>query len=90
LKIIFFLLAGSILLVFSPALIKMAKQAQWNRDHQGQTELRPATRVWVAKQVGYYYCPNSILYGKAQPGAWMTQGRAVEIGYRSATGEFCP
>ncbi len=89
-KIVAFILAGCALLISSPSLIRMAKQAQWNRDHADSAQLqKPAMKVWVAKEVGFYYCPNSILYGKARPGQWMTQGQALEIGYRSATGEFC-
>jgi hypothetical protein len=90
LKFVFAIFALVGLLIASPTLIKMAKQAEWNREHQGASLLdKPAMKVWVSKQVGYYYCPQSALYGKAQPGVWMTQARALEVGYRSATGEFC-
>jgi hypothetical protein len=90
LKIIAVILAGCVLLISSPYLIRIAKQAKWDQDHRDSSMLqKPAMRVWVAKQVGFYYCPDSVLYGKAKPGAWMTQGQALETGYRSATGEFC-
>jgi len=90
LKIVFAIFGMCALFFFSPSLIKIAKQAQWDREHRGSLELqKPTMKVWVAKGVGYYYCPESKLYGKAKPGELMSQGQALEVGYRSATGEFC-
>ncbi len=45
--------------------------------------------VWAVKQTGLYYCPDSKLYGKAEPGVLMTQEKALEGGYRPAGGETC-
>jgi hypothetical protein len=89
-KFVFAIAALAVLLVYSPSLIRMAKQAKWNYEHQDSAQLdKPAMKVWVSTHVGYYYCPQSTLYGKAKPGTWMTQSGALAVGYRSATGEFC-
>ncbi len=89
-KIVLAMLALCAVLVFWPSILKTAKQVEWNRNHEGSSQLqKPAMKVWVAKQVGFYYCPESMLYGKTRPGELMSQGRALEVGYRSATGEFC-
>jgi PilZ domain len=46
-------------------------------------------RVWVVKQTGLYYCPDSKLYGQTESGALMTEEKALERGYRPAGGETC-
>ncbi len=46
-------------------------------------------KVWAVKQTGLYYCPDSKLYQKVEPGRLMTQERALEEGYRRAGGERC-
>jgi hypothetical protein len=46
-------------------------------------------KVWVHKNTGLYYCPDSKVYGKSIPGLYMTQGDALERGYRPAGQEPC-
>jgi len=45
--------------------------------------------VWTDKKTGWYYCPDSKLYGKLKPGAYMTEEQALERGYRPAGGYAC-
>jgi len=46
-------------------------------------------RVWASKKTGFYYCADSKVYGKAKPGAYMTQEKALERGYRPAGENPC-
>ncbi len=46
-------------------------------------------RVWTVKKTGWYYCPDSKLYGKFKPGIYMTEEDALERGYRPAGGYAC-
>ncbi len=46
-------------------------------------------RVWTSKSSGYYYCTDDPYYKNAQPGAFMSQGDALQSGYRSILGQFC-
>jgi hypothetical protein len=46
-------------------------------------------KVRVNKSTGIYYCPDSALYGRSDPGAYMTQAEAVQTGYSPALGEPC-
>jgi hypothetical protein len=45
--------------------------------------------VWTYKKTGVYYCPDSKLYGKVKPGAYMTQEKAEESGYQASGGDTC-
>ena len=45
--------------------------------------------VWVYRQTGLYYCPDSKLYGKLRPGGYMTQEQAQARGYRPSGGQVC-
>ena len=46
-------------------------------------------KVWSYKKTGLYYCADSKLYGKVKPGAYMTQEKALESGYRPARQSPC-
>src|SRR5215813_944929 len=46
-------------------------------------------RVWAVKPTGFYYCSDSKLYLKVEPGMVMTQEKALEQGYRPAGGKTC-
>jgi hypothetical protein len=46
-------------------------------------------QVWVHGRTGFYYCPDSKLYGKITPGLYMTQEKAFEKGYRPAGQQAC-
>ena len=46
-------------------------------------------RVWVNRSTGIYYCPDSAMYGHSEPGAYMSQGEAVQTGDSPALGEPC-
>lgn len=54
-----------------------------------ESKAKRDVQVWAVKQTGLYYCPDSKLYGKAEPGMLMTQEKALEGGYRPAGGETC-
>jgi hypothetical protein len=56
--------------------------------HQsGKTRLN--VKVWVNKSTGIYYCPDSAIYGRSEPGIYMAQGEALQTGYTPALGEPC-
>lgn len=46
-------------------------------------------QVWTSKTNGYYYCTDDSFYKSVQPGAFMSQGDALQSGYRSILGQFC-
>jgi hypothetical protein len=50
---------------------------------------KPGITVWVNKRSGLYYCADSKVYGKLQPGGPMLQGEALTNGYRPAGNEAC-
>jgi hypothetical protein len=45
--------------------------------------------VWTYQKTGMYYCPDSKLYGKAKPGKYVTQEKALASGYEPAGGNAC-
>jgi hypothetical protein len=55
---------------------------------QKKQSLMPNVKVWAKKQTGFYYCRGGILFGKDE-GRLMTQGEALESGYRPADGQYC-
>lgn len=54
-----------------------------------QTAPHSTIRVWVNKKSGFYYCPDSKLYGKLKPGFFMPQGKALAAGYRPPFNVTC-
>lgn len=46
-------------------------------------------KVWANKKTGWYYCPDSKLYGKLKPGMYIMQDDALERGYLPAAHEPC-
>lgn len=46
-------------------------------------------QVWTSKSSGYYYCTDDGFYKNVQPGSFMSQGDALQSGYRSILGQFC-
>ena len=61
----------------------------WKTSATAQTRARSAIRVWVNKKSGFYYCPDSKLYGKLQPGFFMPQGKTLAAGYRPPFNDTC-
>ena len=53
----------------------------------GENQVR--VMVWTSKSNGYYYCTNNSYYKSVLPGTFMSQGDALQSGYRSVLGEFC-
>jgi hypothetical protein len=45
--------------------------------------------VWTDKRTGFYYCPDSHLYGHTESGRYMSQGEALQDGYTAAMNEPC-
>ena len=41
------------------------------------------------RKSGFCYCPDSKLYGKLKPGFFMSQGKALQAGYRPPFNEMC-
>src|SRR5215472_2298790 len=52
----------------------------WKSSASARTAARSTMRVWVNKKSGFYYCPDSKLYGKLKPGFFMAQDKALEAG----------
>ena len=52
-------------------------------------ETQVGVQVWTLKTSGYYYCADSQFYNMTQPGTFMTQGDALQSGYRPKLGQFC-
>lgn len=46
-------------------------------------------QVWAVKKTGWYYCPDSRLYGKVKPGTYLNEETALQRGYRPAGGYAC-
>ncbi len=58
----------------------------------GKTErhaLNESVRVWVSSRSGLYYCADSTLFGKINPGVYVAQGEALQKGYRPAEAQPC-
>ena len=45
-----------------------------------QSAVSESVRVWASPRSGFYYCPNSTLFGTMTPGSYMTQGEALQKG----------
>lgn len=52
-------------------------------------ENQARVKVWTFKSSGYYYCTDDNYYKSVKPGAFMSQGDALQSGYRSILSEFC-
>lgn len=79
------------ILVFSPALVKWEPLTRLFRFPAKRPHAaRPDAKVWVNRQSGFYYCAGTTFYGKVQPGAYMSQGEALQGGYRPIGNEPCP
>jgi len=79
------------LVIFSPALVKWEPVTRLFRSSGRRHQVaRPDAKVWVNRASGFYYCPGTSLYGKVQPGAYMSQGEAVQTGFRPIGDEPCP
>ena len=80
-------------LPFLPALVKSWRAAdRVYRIAPFSTQTVSAAtvvKVWTYKKTGLYYCPDSKLYGKIKPGAYLTQEKALESGFRPAGQEPC-
>jgi hypothetical protein len=61
----------------------------WKNTATAQSAAQSNIRVWVNKRSGFYYCPGSKLYGKLKPGFFMSQGNALQTGYRPPFNEMC-
>lgn len=46
-------------------------------------------RVWTSQKTGYYFCTDNDFYKNVQPGSFMSQGEALQNGYRPKVGQFC-
>jgi hypothetical protein len=87
LPILIILLAA--LVVFFPVISRLFPALTF------QTELRKHpygfnSKVWVNVRSGLYYCSDSGMYRKMQPGKAMAQREALETGYSPAERKRCP
>lgn len=46
-------------------------------------------KIWANTRSGFYYCPDSKLYGSLKPGVYLAQGEALQRGYKPASKETC-
>jgi PilZ domain-containing protein len=46
-------------------------------------------QVWTSQSNGYYYCTDDPYYKTVSPGSFMSQGDALQSGYRPILGQFC-
>lgn len=87
------LLVGSFLLLaflmISPLLERGGRVDQLPELKTPTVAAASIVEVWIYKQTGLYYCPDSQFYGKMKPGAFVTQEKALESGYRPAANEPC-
>jgi len=44
----------------------------------------PKQRVWANVESGIYHVAGGPFYGKTKSGRWMTEGEAIQAGYRKA------
>jgi|SRR6266542_3666252 len=58
-------------------------------DSHPRMDRRADLQVWVSKRSGFYYCPSSQQYGVLTPGEFMTQGDAVQKGFRTTASLGC-
>jgi hypothetical protein len=87
------LVAGSFLLVLIclvlPLLLERWRSVGQIRVLQPTVAAATLFQVWTVKKTGWYYCPDSGLYGKLQQGAYMSEETAQERGYQPAGGYGC-
>ena len=85
---VFFLMAIA-LIVFYPVLSKWPplQNLLTTKPKFGVPNTR--VRVWVNTRSGLYYCSDSALFGKVGPGLSMTQGEALQQGYRPGGKQVC-
>jgi hypothetical protein len=57
--------------------------------HNGLYDDQIYIQVWASKQTGFYYCTDTPYYKDVQPGVFMSQGDALQSGYRPILGQFC-
>ena len=50
---------------------------------------KSSVKIWANRRSGLYYCPDSKLYGKLMPGAYMSQSEAIQNGYQPAANQSC-
>jgi hypothetical protein len=81
------LLVGA-MAVFAPALRNWSVLSLFEGNDK-VTAAKPEIRVWVQKRSGIYYCHDSELYGKSNPGFFLNQGEALQQGYRPSNGVPC-
>src|ERR1700686_5330439 len=87
------LFIGSLIL-FAYLIISPILERWSGADRLAQVEERTVSaativKVWAHKKTGWYYCPDSKLYGKLKPGMYIMEEDALERGYRPAAQEPC-
>ena len=81
-------LLAVMLVIFYPALKKLTV-GELPRIPSRAGAVKSEVKIWANKRSGFYYCPDSKLYGKLTPGNYMSQGEALQLGYQPATKEIC-
>jgi hypothetical protein len=79
-----FLIVGLLILVLIFALNPGMVRRLMPSPAEAAPDTRRELKVWVNKRSGFYYCPSSHAYGRLKPGQFMTQDRALQIGFRPA------
>jgi hypothetical protein len=87
-----------LLVIIAPLLAKYrSAPAEWvgkleamSADQSRAPSVDLKHSVWVNRRSGLYYCRTSKYYGKMFPGFAISQGDALQKGYRPAQGDACP
>jgi len=89
-RIFFFPLALLIvgLVVLYPAL-NLPPLSQLFQPAPKAVSEKSSVKIWANRRSGLYYCPDSKLYGKLMPGAYMSQSEAIQNGYQPAANQSC-
>jgi hypothetical protein len=83
-----FVLLVVALVVFYPALNLPSVSGLFRPTPKASAE-KSSIKIWANTRSGFYYCPDSPLYGKLTPGAYMSQGEAIQGGYQPALKQAC-
>jgi hypothetical protein len=83
------LLLIAALAVFYPVISQLFPLLDYAPPGQGRRAPESQAAVWVNRRSGFYYCRESAMYGKLQPGRKMVQREALAEGYSPAEGKRC-
>ena len=77
------------LVVLYPILNLPSLSGLFQPTPKAASDEKSSTKIWANQRSGLYYCPDSKLYGKITPGAYMSQSEAIQNGYQPAVDQSC-